>query len=349
MALSLGQIRDRLLGRPKPSPQQDLPTAVDPQTLAQQDPPPADPVYNVPVGIPEPVTVRDPATKPAWQRSLDRLLGVITGNVFVARVLAIMNVAGEAGAPLFSAALAFSTMFAIIPLVLLLAAALGWFIDDPTQRQQLLEQLISLVPPLAGFFQATLDDLVASRGALSIIGLIGLLWGASAYYAGLDEVMRRIFTGGGVRDQFSRRARGILTIVMLIIVVIGTVSLSGLWATLDRIVGDLAIWGYVVPLLILGIMAVVSLGVYKLVPTAPPSLRAALPPAIVAGVGIGLLTNLFGLLTPWLIGGLSGLGVIATVFGALVWLNFSYQILLYGAAWARVRRDREAEKAAVFG
>jgi uncharacterized BrkB/YihY/UPF0761 family membrane protein len=86
----------------------------------------------------------------------------------------------------------------------------------------------------------------------------------------------------------------------------------------------------------------VALAVYKLVPTAPPSLRAALWPAIAAGIGIGLLTDLFSVLTPLLIGSLSGLGIIATVFGALVWLNFSYQILLYGAAWARVRRDREA-------
>ena len=46
-------------------------------------------------------------------------------------------------------------------------------------------------------------------------------------------------------------------------------------------------------------------------------------------------------------GGLSGFGVIATVFGALIWLNFSYQILLYGAAWARLRRDHEAEKASI--
>ena len=55
----------------------------------------------------------------------------------------------------------------------------------------------------------------------------------------------------------------------------------------------------------------VVLAIYRLVPTAPPSLRAALPPAILAGVGIGLLTNLFGLLAPLLIGGLSGFGVIA--------------------------------------
>ena len=45
---------------------------------------------------------------------------------------------------------------------------------------------------------------------------------------------------------------------------------------------------------------------------------------------------------------ITGLGVIATAFAVLIWLNFSYQMLLYGAAWARVRRDLERERKSVF-
>jgi membrane protein len=232
-------------------------------------------------------------------------------------------------------------MFAFIPLVLLVSGVIGWLIEDPAQRASLLDQLISYVPPLADFFRSSLEGAVAGRGALSIIGLIGLLWGASAFYGVLDEVMRRIFSGGGLRNEFSRRIRGFATIVILLLVIVGTVSLGGLWATLDELVGELSVWRYAAPLLSLVVMVLIALVVYLVVPTAPPSLRAAFWPAVAAGFGIGLLTNLFSLLAPLLIGGMAGFGVIATVFGALVWLNFSYQILLFGAAWARVRRDRE--------
>ena len=131
-----------------------------------------------------------------------------------------------------------------------------------------------------------------------------------------------------------------LTIVILLALIAGTVSLSGLFGLLNQIVGGLAIWGYLVSLTALLVFVLVVLAVYRLVPTAPPTLREALLPAIVAGIGIGLVTNLFSLLAPVLIGGLSGFGVIATIFGVLIWLNLSYQILLYGAAWARLRRDR---------
>lgn len=232
-------------------------------------------------------------------------------------------------------------MFAFIPLVLLVSGVIGWLIEDQAQRASLLSELIGYVPPLADFFRSSLEGVVAGRGALSIIGVIGLLWGSSAFYGVLDEVMRRIFSGGGLRGELSRRIRGFATIVILLVVIVGTISLGSVWAVLDQLAGDLFIWRYAAPLLSLVVMVLIALGVYLVVPTAPPSLRAALWPAVAAGIGIGLLTNVFSLLAPLLIGGMAGFGVIATVFGALVWLNFSYQILLFGAAWARVRRDRE--------
>jgi membrane protein len=251
-----------------------------------------------------------------------------------------VEIANQAGASLFAAALAFGTLFAVIPLLLLLSGAIGWLVDDPIRRQVLVDQLVGIFPPLAGAFAASLDGAVEQRGALSIIGVVGLLWGASAYYGGLDEVMRRLFPGGGVRSEFSRRARGGVTIVVLVALIVGAISLSGVWVALDQVVGGLFFWRYLAPAISLAVMVLIVLAVYCLVPTAPPSLRAALAPAVVAGLAIGILTNLFSLLAPVLIGGMAGFGVIAAVFGALIWLNLSYQILLFGAAWARIRRDR---------
>jgi membrane protein len=272
---------------------------------------------------------------------VDALATRITNHRRVKPVLDVIGVANDTGATLFAAALAFGTMFAFIPLVLLVSGVIGWLIDDPAQRASLLDQLIGYVPPLADFFRSSLEGVVAGRSALSIIGLVGLLWGASAFYGVLDEVMRRLFSGGGLRSELSRRVRGFATIVILLLVIVGTISLGSLWAALDQLAGDLSILRYAAPLISLGVMILITLSVYRVVPTAPPSFRAAIWPAVAAGAGIGLLTNLFSVLAPLLIGGMAGLGVIATVFGALVWLNFSYQILLFGAAWARVRRDRE--------
>lgn len=285
----------------------------------------------------------------SWRERLEGVVSALTGFWVVRRVTAVMEAANAAGAPLLAAALAFTTMFALVPVLLLLIGVLGWLIDDPLVRADLLAQLVALVPPLADALAGSLEAVVEARGALSIVGLVGLLWGASNFYQVLDEVMRRLFPGGHIRGFVERRVRGVVAVLVLVGLVVGTILLGGLWAFIEGLLGELEdgllLWliGTAVSLVV---MIAVVLVVYRFVPTAPPTVRAALPPAIVAGVGIGLLTNLFTYLAPLLVGGLAAFGVLAAIFGAFVWLNFCFQMLLFGAAWARYRRDRQKLTAA---
>ena len=62
-------------------------------------------------------------------------------------------------------------------------------------------------------------------------------------------------------------------------------------------------------------------------------------PAIVAGLGIYLLAQVFLFVAPRIVGVAALVGPLATAFIALAWLSFSFQILLLGAAWVRVRDD----------
>jgi membrane protein len=284
----------------------------------------------------------DDPRRGGWTDRLKRLPGRVLEFWVVRRVRAVMEAANAAGGPLLASALAFSTMFAIIPGLLLLSGVLGWVIDDPVIRADLVARLVAYVPPLADAVADSLEGVVRTRGALSLIGLVGLIWGASNFYAALDEVMRRLFPGGGVRGFVERRVRGAIAVTVLVLLVVGTIALGGLWGALETMVGIelVALVRVTAPLISLPVMVLVVFLVYRFVPTAPPPWRAALPPAIVAGIAIGLLTNLFGLLAPLVVGGLAGFGVLAAVFGAFIWLNFCFQVLIYGAAWARYRRDR---------
>ena len=265
-------------------------------------------------------------------------------NTVVHTTMRVVDTANQAGAGLFAAALAFTTLFAVVPLFLLLAGILGWLVEDAVQRSHLLDQLVSYFPPLADAMSTSLERVVTERGTLSLFGLIGLIWGASSYYAALDEVMRRIFSAEHVRGFVEQRLRGIVTVVVLVALMLGTIVLNSLFAIVGERAGGAGLWQLLFPIAAVSLTVVVVLAVYKLVPAAPPSWRAALPPAIAAGIGVAVLTSLFSLLTPLLIGGLLAFGVIATVFGALIWLSFSYQILLFGAAWARIRRDAEVRR-----
>ncbi len=283
-------------------------------------------------------------TQAGWQKTVDDLIARVMSIRIVKLVMDVLDTAGQAGVGLFSAALAFSTLFALFPLMLLMAGILGWMIEDPVQREALLQQLISFFPPIENLLSDSLDTIVAQRNALTIIGVVGLIWGASGFYLALDEVMRRLFAGAAPRDFIQNRLRGILMVVVLIGLMVATLIITSLVSIITGVTGQDQLLRIVTPIAALAVLILVVLAIYLLIPAAPPSWRAALPAAILAGIGIGLLTQLFGILTPWLVGGMLAFGVIATVFAALIWLNFSYQILLYGAAWARIRRDSEIRR-----
>ncbi len=103
---------------------------------------------------------------------------------------------------------------------------------------------------------------------------------------------------------------------------------------------SLGAWAAVLsPLVAVAVATALCLAVYILLPNDRPTLPEAAPGAITAGIGIGLLTSFFGVLAPLLVQGFLALGVIASVFIALVWFNWTFQILLFGAAHTGLRRD----------
>ena len=72
---------------------------------------------------------------------------------------------------------------------------------------------------------------------------------------------------------------------------------------------------------------------------AAPGWAAVWLPAVVAAIAIVVLSQVFALLVPLLVGAAAIAGSLATAFVALAWLSFSFQALLYGAAWVRVRDE----------
>jgi uncharacterized BrkB/YihY/UPF0761 family membrane protein len=96
------------------------------------------------------------------------------------------------------------------------------------------------------------------------------------------------------------------------------------------------------------VAAIVVLITYHELPPTPPRWRSALVPAILVGIAIVVLSQIFVALVPRLVGVAALAGSLASAFIALAWLSFTFQALLYGAAWVRVR-DEAADRAASDG
>ncbi len=262
---------------------------------------------------------------------------------------AVLTVVGDASGGLLAAGLAFHALFAIIPALLFAVGVLGFVMGDPARAKEIVESLVSRSPALADLADKVLESLVAGRGAFSVVGLIGFIWGASGFYGALDEAMRRLLPGGTPRSVVQQRIRGVVAVFGLVGAALAAVLVTSLISVVEAVValppGFDVVWLLGAALTIV-IFIVVVLLTYLIVPVASPSMRAALPPAILAGTGIGLVTALFSVLTPFVVGRLASVALLATVFGALVWLRITFEILNHGAAWARVRRDRARRRGA---
>jgi membrane protein len=271
--------------------------------------------------------------------SLQQRLGAVERRVRrtppVRGLLSVMDGYNTAGGGLAASGLAFSALFAIVPGLLLIVSLLVLAVDDPETRRQAIQWIVDTVPPLTQVATQIVQNLADSARVGSIVGFVGFVWGASGFYLALDAALGRFFPARRGRDPIRGRIRGVIAVLLVVVGVIAAFSASTLLAGI--LVPLKGLSPILSPLVSVLGASVACLACYELIPVEPPSVRAALPAAFAAGAVIGLLTSLFGLIGSFLVAGVSGLGIIASVFIALIWFGYVFQALLYGASFARIR------------
>lgn len=284
------------------------------------------------------------------------ILARILDEPRVARVRAVLDTYGHAAGGLLANGLAFSALFAAIPTMLLVLGLAGAVANDPAVRLSIGGALIAAFPPLEDLIDAALDAISSGAVAVSVLALIGLVWTVSQLYGALDVAFARIFSDTPERDIVRRTARGLLVVGMLGAVIVGFVIAAALATAVDSVTHieipfarSMAALASSLPFL-----TALSIGgvliVYRTLPPKTPAWRSAAVPAVIVGVAFVVLTQVFTFLVPRLVGVAALAGSIASAFVALAWLSFSFQALLYGAAWVRVREDeRRARESAGLG
>jgi membrane protein len=263
---------------------------------------------------------------------VERVLATRVGSLGVD----VMDRFGAAGGGVTAAGLAYSLIFAIVPTMLILVSLLGIFITDAAELERLVNLLIAQFPPLEALVTEILKQVSAGAWTFSFIGLIGLFWGASRSYAALDSSVALYFPREPRRDIVRQTIESIVSVIFFLGSAIGGVvvvwwvadlsiipSASG-DALLRRVVGAAAVTLWLVTVLLL---------VYRFVPARHIRWREAVVPAIVAGVAISGLTQVFAIVTPLFFTSLRLYGAFVALFAALIWLALCTQIVLIGVAW----------------
>jgi membrane protein len=277
----------------------------------------------------------------------------------------VMRAYDRGGGGMLAGALAYFAFFSLVPALLLFVSLLGIIIEDDGLRDRLVDSLVNQLDPIRDVAIVVIDGLADSGRTGTIVGVLGLLWAGSGFYGALQGAMQRMFPGPGGRDFFRTRLNGVLTVALvlatLLIAVVVIFGLPLLTEWLDRRCADLAtlavpvvdgfcsidfvqLSGAVAVVGAMGIAFTAVLVIYLIIPTDGPTFGQAFWPAVLVGLAIGGLTSLFGWIAPLLARHWATLGIVGNVFIALIWLNLVMQALVYGAAFARLRRDRARVK-----
>jgi len=237
------------------------------------------------------------------------------------------------------AAIAYYTFFSVFPLLVGLLAISGFFLDSPSVQQSIFDAVEDALPGSGAFVEENLELVIASRGALGLLGIVGLLWSGSA---GFGAVSRTVNRAWGIRSEqpifvlWVRYFLMTVVTVLLLTLSIGVTAMAEIVplvkaASLEGI-GDgngllsrLSGWSTSV-LLVVALFALI----YKVMPSESTRWREAMPGAVLAALlfEVGKIAVVFYLER---VADFSVYGSLGSIIVLLLWLYFSARVLIFGA------------------
>jgi membrane protein len=258
-----------------------------------------------------------------------------------------------------SAAMSFYGVLSLAPLLLLLVAALGWWVDRAMLESRLAGEIATILGPQGrSLIEHALSSARQPREGViaSTAGLIVLLTGATGVFGELQAAFERVWASGSATVPAQRwwhgtslRLRGIGYILafgflLLVSLVISTLlNLASSWAGAQfalaqgvRVLSET---------LAFGICVALFFGLMRMSGGAKPRPSSLLLGAL---VGAALFTAGRQVLAVYLSSAavVSAYGAAGSLVVLLIWIYFSSAVLLFGAASAKAVEEQHSAREA---
>ncbi len=248
--------------------------------------------------------------------------------------------------PTQAAALAYYTIFALAPLLLVVLAVAGLFVPADAARSRLLSEAAGLIgKDGAEWLQLTLKRASSNQGTgiLSVVlGTLGLILGASGAFGQLQQALNKIWDtkppanlGALVRARAVSFGLVLVLGFLLLVSLSVSAALSGLGERLGLSPDAGWIWGLLYESFSVILVGFLFSLIYRFLPDAPVGWREALIGGLVTSVLFGIGKTLIGLY----LGrnaGTSVFGAAGTLAVVLLWIYYAAQLVLFGAEFTQV-------------
>ena len=257
----------------------------------------------------------------AWQR----------GHAAAGIPVAVVKKFGDDRASSLAALMAYYAFFSLFPLMLVFVSVLGFVLeDDPSLQADIVDSTLARIPVIGAQLDDEVSPLTGSTLALAV-GLAGALWAGLGVTLALGRAFQAIWDVPRLdqRGPLRARAYGVVVLVVLGALLIGSTMLSGL-----------AIGGGIGPAaarvgalaLSLVVNAAAFLAVFGLLTQRPFRIPELLPGVMLAAVGSLILQSIGGWYFDRTVAGASDTyGIFALVIGLLSWFWLGSHLLLLAA------------------
>lgn len=236
---------------------------------------------------------------------------------------------GQSKAGNHASGLAFNAFMTMFPVMLGLLAVIGLVVRNPHAEAQVQSTLISAFPSEAHqALSTTLEGVRHRTGVLAILAGLGLLWSGSSFFAFMEFALCEMF-GAKQRDFIRQRLMGVLMVAIFVVGMVVVVLANAAVSALPRL-------PFVGPIIGAFVMVALMTAVYRVVPNRTFALREIWRGALLAGVGIEIITLAFPLYAR-LMHGFNTYGAAFALFFLLAtWLYLLSQLVLFGAVLNRM-------------
>lgn len=227
-----------------------------------------------------------------------------------------------------SASLAYYSLFALLPLLLLLFYLMSFFI---TSSEAVMARITTLmgqfIPHYSEVILKEVGTLSARPGLLGAVGTLTLIWAATPLMSALREAFFRAyklekkpsFLKGKLADM------GIILVTLFMLVVLG---LSG--AAVGVASGGWSLSGLFMNVLSFSLTVAIMSAFYTVLSPSKVSYKYVLAGAFVTAILWGIIKPLFGLFLSYNPRYGITFGSLKALFIIIMWLYYSFAVLLFG-------------------
>jgi membrane protein len=247
--------------------------------------------------------------------------------------------------------MAYFTLLSVFPLLLLIVAIASFWFDPYLDNQTIMENLEFVVPALDALLGANLERIYETRGAITQLSAVLLIWSASSIFYMLTRAMDNIWEEVMIRPAWRHRAMAVgATLGVSILLLIGSFAWSVAVPVVNRLLPEtiieispyLGVFGSVI------VSALLFLVLYRMLPHAKLTWGDVVVGAIVAGVLWEIAKHIFFyFVSNFLTSSNLVYGSLTTIIAFLTWAYVSMLIFLFGGhvneRYRRLRLDRQAE------